>query len=364
MRTILFILLSAAILLVTTLRSSADTRNIEMRLTISKSQNESYIIIGSQIDPNAGYSANTKKVTDTNISIPIIIYRGSTLKRTVYVWLRDSLGKIISSKSKITVPDRFSYYNLSADLAILECPNPPVIVVAEGLGINTTGSLAINSVCTPENNTGAKTGMFSWSVLEKEEYIESNNSFRTRVLINNPTGQNLTADAWSYVYRSSKCYSGDREGNRKTINIPEFSNITFDLNNTVNAKPGDYSLKIRLLRSDRKSEEEITMPIVVVGEANEKKDIIPNEDMVGGKKDTMKDAKSSTAQKNVINTDQNRANSASASGKRTLLSSFSVANVSEEPVYLSTTAKAGKLAVYFLIAALTILLIILIFRKL
>jgi hypothetical protein len=128
----------------------------------------------------------------------------------------------------------------------------------------------------------------------------------------------------------------------KVINIPEYSNVTFDLENIVNASAGDYSLKIKLLRSDRKSPEEITLPISIISNAS------------GTQKNNA--AKLSVAENPALK------NSTINTTKKRLLDLPSLNRTGI--VYESSSAKARNLTVYFLIAALAILLVILILKKL
>jgi len=331
----LFILSIAAVLLFAGIVKADVSRKIDINVNLASLQdrNQSYIIIDSL--PSYDVAVTQK------ISFPMMIYRGSTLKRTVYVWI-ESNGKRISTKAKFSLPNRFSSYNLTAELNITSCSAAASqLIVAEGLGLNTTKQVILESGCTAEESL-QKQGEISFSVIDFPSTIGSGNAFTTRILVSNPTENNLELSAWSYVYRSSKSYSGGREQNMKVINIPEYSNVTFDLENIINASAGDYSLKIKLLRSDRKSPEEITLPIAVVGNASENQE-----------KNT---AKLSIAENPGLK------NATINTTKKSLLDLPSLNRTGI--VYESSSAKARNLTVYFLIAALAILLVILILKKL
>jgi hypothetical protein len=232
------------------------------------------------------------------------------------------------------------------------------LLVVEGLEINTTKPLT----ALPENCTLTPTlsesvdSKISFEILNHENEIYSNNSFKTRVLIRNPTEENTEFTVWSYVYRASKCYSGEREENKKTINVPEFSNITFDLENIVNAPPGNYTIKILLLQSDRKTPEELKLPVTVHSAA-----VIY--DSAEKKISAEKNSESPLMIKE--NSESKKTNSTS---KRTLfspLTSFSVLNeTSPRLVYESASARARSFLVYFLIATLLLVLVVLILKKL
>jgi hypothetical protein len=358
MKTLIIAGIAALLLLASIVKASAESsKRIELSINLdplaSIDKNQSYLIINSL----PSYTANTKQ----NISIPLSFYRGSTLKRTVYVWIQDTDNNRISNKAKFSLTDRFRQYNLSANLEISRCSRTGThVIVAEGLDINSTKqvSLEFTNCIAP-----AQDGKLSFSVIKSENTVESGKPFKTRLLISNPTDQHLEIISWSYVYRSSKCYSGEREQNRKTINVPEFSNITFDLENTVNAPAGDFNLKIKFLRSDQKTPKEITLPITVTNNNQNSS----QDDTEDNKTDNKKDNKDNNLLSTIKNTNpySNNKTNQSVAAKRSLFSFLNLKNnQSEEIVYESSSAKARKLIVYILILVLTLVLVALIMKKL
>ncbi|MBW2967790.1 hypothetical protein KY362_04850 [Candidatus Woesearchaeota archaeon] len=219
-----------------------------------------------------------------------------------------------------------------------------------------------------------KSGKVSFSILSAPETISTNSTFKIRLLMQNPTEDDLEVDAWSYVYRSSKCYSGEREANKKRINLPQFSNVTFDLENIVDASPGNYSLKVKFLRTDRKTPFEITRPIVVIDgdagdDADEDKDKSTAEAggadqalQIGGPlQHTSKVSKTAAA-----TAESAPAKNSSAPEKRRLTPSSASPDIPQEfseTVYESSSARARRFAGYILIAVLTLVLVALITRK-
>jgi hypothetical protein len=349
MKIIIFVVIATTFFILSAGRISAEhKRSIDLKVNlqaISKDTNQSSIIIS--------YLSN-RTWTGISFQIPFSVYRGATLKRTIYVWIQDASGKRISSKAKFSLPERFREYNLTAELNISGChESEAYTAVADGLGINSTSAIDIIfpgceniSLGSPDNNTVQKD--ISFSVLEYPKEIESGKSFSSRLLISNPTGKYLDVDAWSYVYRSSKSYSGEREQNRKSINVPEYSNITFDLDNIVNATGGEYILKIKLLRSDRKAPTEINLPIVVSGSSS-------------------KESSDLTGLSVLDNNDEEKIAGNSSPKKKTLFSSGknSSGNISiQGGIYESSSVKARNLAVYILIGVLALILVVLIFKKL
>lgn len=335
-------------LLLCTVRASEVKRSADICISVSPMTdiNISSIVINSFF----AYSI----YPGSNISIPIYIYRGVTLKRTVYVWIEDQAGTRVSSKQKLSLSKRFTHYNLSANLSFSVCQSSGNYrIVAEGLDIVKDSSTALDFIdCIPQ--AVQSDGKIDYSVLKQETEVEPGNSFTTRIHISNPTSEYLEVSAWSYVYRSSKCVSGEREQNKKMINVPEHANITFDLENIVDlsTEPGDYKMKIRLLRSDRKTPKEITLPISVTatgqgtGERNKESRVALS---------INENKKSELVDNHTIE-------------KRTLFEFPEKLNASKmhdlQTVYKSSSEKARKLGVYFLILVLVLVIVALVIKKL
>lgn len=336
---LLFILLGIKV-------AASDRRSVELNIRLDPSvqdRNASSIIIDSLF----AYSI----ALDQNISIPLYIYRGRTLKRTVYVWVEDSQQSRISSKQKISLPIRFQSYNMSANLSFSKClPSAEYKIIAKGLGVNVTETALLNfEDCTPEPLQSDR--KISYSVIRQETEVKPGINFTTRIRISNPTSDNLEVDAWSYVYRSSKCVSGEREQNRKTINVPEHSNITFDLENAVDpaTEPGDYSLKILLLRSDRKTPKDITLTIKVKSNAGK------GNESTGSASAALQIGDSTTGLSKVNNTAE----------KRSLFDFPEELNASKmSTVFQSSSARAWSIAAYILIIVLALILVALVLKKL
>lgn len=351
-------------------RAASDRRSVELSIMLDpdmqspeQDRNASAIVIDSLF----AYSVRL----DQNVSIPLYIYRGKTLKRTVYVWVEDSESRRVSSKQKFSLPERFRSYNVSANLSFSEClPDAEYAVVAEGLGLESSEKTRLTfDSCSHGQGTAVPGGKISYSVPEHDEELCPGRRFSTRVLISNPTGENLEIDAWSYVYHYSKCLSGEREQNRKTINVPEQANITFDLENVVDpgTAPGDYRLKIRLQRSDRKTPDEITLPVSVVecGETGDRGG--PGGDSVEGSGSGSGGVPGRDSGSAALNIDESATGSSgsdSAAEKRRLYDFPEELNASKmDRVYRSSSAKAWGLAAYFIIGVLLLVLAALIMKR-
>lgn len=356
MRCLLILLLLCFLLQPSRVVSENPKKNIQLYVSLDSKTttelvNNSFIIINNIVLPDSS--------SNNSVQVNLSVYRGKTLKKTVYVWLEDADKARLSEKLKFSVPKQFTYLNQTLNLSLNHCSSStPYLLVVEGLGINITKPIAT----LPENCTVAPAisepidSKISFEILSYETELYSNSSFKTRILIKNPTKENTAFTVWSYVYRSSKCYSGEREENKKTINVPEFSNITFDLENTVTAQPGNYTLKVLLLHSNKKTPEEFKIPVTVYSTA-------AISDFAQEKSDAQENSKSP-----VLIKDETSQEKTNLTSKRKLFSpitSFSVLNeTAPKLVYESASARARGLLVYLLIATLLLILIVLILKRL
>ncbi|MFH1063980.1 MAG: hypothetical protein V1729_02790 [Candidatus Woesearchaeota archaeon] len=294
-----------------------------------------------------------------NISVPVQAYRGKTLKRTLYLWIEDGKGTRISTKAKASLPDRFKIYNLTMDLTFEDCrESAKYILVVEGIDADASKEIYLDfEDCSIIDGVGDGVGEFaslqdigkggiSFSVIDYPDEVSAGERFTTRVLMTNPTDAYLEVDVWSYVYRSSVSYSGDREQNMKRINLPAFSNVTFDLENVVDASDGEYSFKLKFLRSDRKTSEDITLPIRVIE---------------AGSEDTIAQTKNAVSE--YPDARSGAGTQADSTARRTLIDS-DVTGGEGSVVYQSSSAKARWLIPYLLIALLIILLVVLVLKRL
>lgn len=69
-------------------------------------------------------------------------------------------------------------------------------------------------------------------------------------------------EAWSYVFRGPKSYSGGREENKHDIVLGAGQEARIPLVNTVNLTPGIYTLKIKIRKDDQVSTTDLMQDIV------------------------------------------------------------------------------------------------------
>src|SRR3989338_10065219 len=122
----------------------------------------------------------------------------------------------------------------------------------------------VSSMC-PETAETSETEnqKISYDIIASNESIISGEAFTTEISISNDGEQHEFA-LWSYVYRGSKSYSGEREGNEVTIDLGPYEARTVELNNTVeDAEPGDSKLNVKIQKDGQKTTSDITRDVVV-----------------------------------------------------------------------------------------------------
>jgi hypothetical protein len=97
---------------------------------------------------------------------------------------------------------------------------------------------------------------------------ENNTNFTIQVRIINNKNESKTFDVWSYIYRGSKCYSQDREANKRTIIVDANSDNSAELDNQLNLEEikennNNYKFKVKILRTEIKTPKEFTYNITI-----------------------------------------------------------------------------------------------------
>lgn len=206
------------------------------------------------------------------------IYKGDSTKNVIKIWAENQKGNKISTEtSKLTITKKFSENIITVPVQLkLNCDSKldegRHYLVVDGLGIKTKKEFLIkgnlDSLCPEETKSSNKitsetNSKFSYEIISIPLTTENNKEFITKVLITAKDETKLKI--WGYVYRGSKCYSGEREDNLKEILISSNENKTVELENKIiDAEPGDYKFKVKLLLEGQKTEKEITEDIEVI----------------------------------------------------------------------------------------------------
>lgn len=264
------------------------------------------------------------------IRVKAHVYKGDTTKNSIALYIENKRDRI-SKQSKTSVYTRYTDYTLTIPIQLKpncneEFEDDDYYVYIKGLDKQDKKEIEVEgitaSLCQKvksSSSSGTKSRL-SYEQISFPEEIENNEEIISEIELNNDGDENIGLEIWSYVYRGSKSYSGEREENKLAVEMPSHSQKTIKLYNTVsNANPGDYKLKTKIKQINQKTAKEITEDIKLV---NSKQPI-----------KTSQDAKTSSFIK------------------------------SKGIVYESSTIKANKIVPYLIIALTTLLSIILIWKR-
>ena len=103
---------------------------------------------------------------------------------------------------------------------------------------------------------------FEYEIIEIPESI-STNKIKAKVKLSNNDNDDYDIKIWSYLYRGSKCYSGEREENKKQISLQAGTSEIISMENSIEADPGDYKYKIVINKDNQKTNKEIIKEMVI-----------------------------------------------------------------------------------------------------
>lgn len=291
-------------------------------------------------------SDNTAKFGQA-VRIRLDAYRGNTNKESIAVWAEGKKGSRISKQSKANLGMKYTNYSLTLPVQIEpncdgEFKDGSYTIKAEGLDSEDEEEIEIEkltgSMCEikaiKENSISPK--KFNFYLQDFNENIDARKEFNTKVVLDNNNDADIPIKVWSYVYRGSKSYSGDKEDNKKEFILKANSLHIVELSNTAeNAEPGNYKYKVVINKNNQKTNDEIIKEITIENNLN----------------------------KNNKDDNNNQENEEiAANGERNKIANNALMN-NGGYVYQSTTEKAKSLVPAFFIALSVLLNIILIWRR-
>ena len=272
------------------------------------------------------------------IRIKLNAYKGNTNKKSIAVWIESNKGERLSKQSKINLELKYTNYSLTIPVQIKpncdeEFDDDDYTIIARGLDSEDEEVVEIedltDSMCEVKivESKPFSAKKFNFDIQDFNENIEVDKEFKTRVVLDNNNNVDIPIKLWSYVYRGSKSYSGDREENKKEFILKANSLHIVDLINVVEeAEDGNYKIKVLVNKDNQKTNNEITKDIVIHTQSNK----------------NIEDEK--TANENII------------TANNILMPNYGF-------VYESTTEKAKNLVPIFLIILSVLINIVLIWRR-
>jgi len=288
--------------------------------------------------------SNKKAKFGQTIRVKVNVYKGNDTKNVVRLYVADESTKI-SKESKISIYTRFTNYTLTVPIQLK--PNCDekyddgdytifIRWTSEG-SAQDSFPLEVRGITSSLCKTikvekkKASPGKFSYGVMDVPQEINVGEKFDLTVKLDNNDNQDIPIKLWSYVYRGSKSYSGDREENMKEFTLKANSLQIIELGNLVeDAEPGDYKFKVIVNKNNQKTNNEIVKEITIIND-NSNENINDN---------TKNNPVSFTEENKITN---------------------SVVNFGE--VYESSTEKAKNLVPLFLILLSVLLNVVLILKR-
>lgn len=248
--------------------------------SIMEKRKDSYITIEEV------YTGSDSKIEFGKIlKVKAEIYKGDESSSTVDFWVENSEGEKISQTASALFYNKFTEYDVTIPVQLK--PNCDkgykygnYRVVAEGLEIRdeedvdvegitssmcpaiSSGSAAKSIASAPSNTkssgSAAAETKISYQLLNFKSKIAPKDEILNELLIQNDDETHIF-DVWSYVYKGSKSYSGEREGNRQSIELSPHESAIVEMENLVdNAKAGDYNYKVKIKKDGQKTNYELT----------------------------------------------------------------------------------------------------------
>ena len=220
------------------------------------------------------------------IRIKLNAYKGNTNKESIAVWVEDNKENRLSKESKTSLDQKYTNYSLTIPIQIKpncdeKFDNDDYIIKAEGLDSQDEEEIRIegltDSMCDVKIIESKKSAAksFDFELKDFNEVIDTNKKFKTNIVLDNNNDEDMDIKLWSYVYRGSKSYSGERDENMKEFTLNANSLQVVELSNMVeNTEPGNYKFKIILNKNGQKTNNEITKDIVIKSNLDENNDLM------------------------------------------------------------------------------------------
>ena len=218
----------------------------------------------------------------------INVYKGNTNKETIDVWMQDSSGNRISKQSRAGLESKYTNYTLTIPVQINpncdgKFDDDSYTITASGLDSEDEHEIEIagitESLCEEmEVQQAAASGKLEYSIAQFNELAYPKKEFSTSVMLDNNEDRDMKIKLYSYVYRGSKSYSGEREENMKELTLKANSLHVIELENIIpEAEPGNYKFKVVINKDSQKTSSELTKDIVIRENSNNNANPVKNE---------------------------------------------------------------------------------------
>ena len=189
---------------------------------------------------------------------------------------------------------------------------------------------------------------FTVTVLDLERTFSPGSLYTAQLLVDNENKPHHVT-IWSYVYRGSKSYSGEREQNQQEFDLKAGESEMVELENILDdeIKPGAYKFKIKVRKDNQESTLDVTRDILV-------DPVEPAENLQDQENQSVSKTEALTGLMQALaNTSQSPHNVTFVPATQEDASS---------PIYQSSSAKIRSALVYFMIGLLMMVILVFVWR--
>ena len=213
-----------------------------------------------------------------SFKVKLTVYKGDSTKSSLKIYVEDNDHDKLSYVSYVNCYKKFSENTMTVSIQMKKrCSNADSgthKLVVEGLDEREFEQIEVEgykSECCREKTECLETKeskkKLLYEIVEKPAQIGSNSDFKVKVKITNNETEDHSFKVWSYVYRGSKSYSGEREQNMQQVNILAGTSATIELENRIiEADPGEYKFKVKIKKDNQKTDYEITETLDIVND--------------------------------------------------------------------------------------------------
>ena len=227
------------------------------------------------------------------IRVAVSMYKGEETKYAIELYaLMDD--EIISKRTKLNIYEEYQYYTLTLPIQLdANCDgrlsDGSAKIILEGLDLQTETTFEIEDIdqeiCTDyfdyleengldeeEDTEEASIGSEEYQFIEIPETASPGELIQVTVAILADEDPH-SYTAYAYLYRGSWCYSCEDNSKERNDTMVSFSlaanelhQETFLLALDEGMESGDYSIKVRFRKDDRKTDDELTADIILLDE--------------------------------------------------------------------------------------------------
>lgn len=223
---------------------------------------------------------NTAKFGQT-IRVKLNIYKGDTTQNVIAAWVENEENKI-SKQSKTDIEKKFTQSEITIPIQLnpncdYKYDDGTYKIKVEGFGVFAEKKIEVEGITDDLCETKLvykepSETKFYYELIDWPLEIKNNEEFEIKVKVDNNDESDHEIDIWSYIYRGSKSYSGEREANLKHIKIKKRSSKEIILCNIIKeAEQGEYNLMVKIIKDNQKTEKKMTKKINIIKEESEEK---------------------------------------------------------------------------------------------